>query len=116
VAEDDDFLMLCRYVEANAVRAGLVQRAEQWRWCELWWRAHYSNDLVFSPWPVERPRKWRTLVNAGLSEEELRAVRECVGRGHPLGTAQWVLATAARLRLGCTLRRPGRPRKTIDSQ
>ena len=116
VAEDDDFLMLCRYVEANAVRGKLVERAEQWRWCGLWRCAHYSNDLVFSPWPVERPRNWRTLVNAGLSEEELRVVRECVGRGRPLGTVQLVLATTARLRLGFTLRGPGRPRKTIDNQ
>ena len=55
VAEDDDFLMLCRYVEANTVRGKLVERAEQWRWCGLWRRAHYSNDPVLSPWPVERP-------------------------------------------------------------
>ncbi len=65
---------------------------------------------------MERPRNWITLVNAGLSEEELRVVRECVGRGRPLGTAQWVLATAARLRLGFTLPGPGRPRKTINDQ
>ena len=39
VAEDDYFLALCRYVEANALRAGLVERAEQWRWSGLWRRA-----------------------------------------------------------------------------
>jgi hypothetical protein len=115
VAEDDYFLTLCRYVEANAVRAKLVERAQQWRWCGLWRRVHRSNDLVLSPWPVERPGNWRTLVNAGLSEEELRVVRECVARGRPLGAAHWVLATAARLRLGFTLRGPGRPRKTINN-
>ena len=38
VAEDDYFLALCRYVEANALRAGLVERAEEWRWCGLWRR------------------------------------------------------------------------------
>ena len=75
VAEDDYFLTLCRYVEANAVRGKLVERAEQWRWCGLWRRAHRSNDLVLSPWPMDRPRNWRTLVNAGLSEEELPVVR-----------------------------------------
>src|SRR5271157_5707 len=35
VAEDDDSLMLCRYVEANAVRGKLVEGAQQWRWCGL---------------------------------------------------------------------------------
>jgi len=58
---------------------------------------------------VERPGNWINLVNAGLSEEELRVVRDCVGRGRPLGAAHWVLATAAKLSLGFTLRGPGRP-------
>ena len=115
VAEDDDFLMLCRYVEANAVRGKLVERAEQWRWCGLWQRPLQQRPGLQ---PVARgaPRNWRTLVNAGLSEEELRVVRECVGRGRVLGTVQLVLTTTARLRLGFTLRGPGRPRKTIDNQ
>src|SRR5208337_5531245 len=51
VAEDDYFLTLWRYVQANPMRAKLVERAEQWRWCELWRRAHRSNDLVLSPGP-----------------------------------------------------------------
>jgi len=29
------FLRLCRYVERNALRAGLVQRAEDWPWSSL---------------------------------------------------------------------------------
>src|SRR3989304_1014987 len=36
--EDAHFLTVCRYVEANAVRAGLVDRAENWRWSGLWLR------------------------------------------------------------------------------
>ena len=40
VAEDDYFLTLCRYVEANPVRAKLVERAEQWPWSGLWCREH----------------------------------------------------------------------------
>jgi putative transposase len=116
VAEDDYFLTLCRYVEANALRAKLVERAEQWRWSGLWRRRRGSKDLLLSPWPVERPRNWTTLVNAGLSSEELRGVRDCVGRGRPLGPGQWVQATAARLGLEFTLRDPGRPRRIPNNQ
>ena len=43
---------------------------------------------------MQCPGNWKTLVNAGLSEEELRVVRDCVGRGRPLGAVHWVLATA----------------------
>ena len=32
VQHDAHFLTVCRYVEANALRAGLVPRAEAWRW------------------------------------------------------------------------------------
>ena len=32
VAGDDHYLQLCRYVERNALRARLVNRAEDWRW------------------------------------------------------------------------------------
>jgi REP element-mobilizing transposase RayT len=32
IQDDDHFLLVCRYVERNALRAGLVSRAEDWRW------------------------------------------------------------------------------------
>jgi len=32
VQDDDHFHVLCRYVERNAQRAELVERAEDWRW------------------------------------------------------------------------------------
>src|SRR3989304_5491880 len=38
VQTDEHFLMLCRYVERNPLRANLVERAEQWPWSSLWAR------------------------------------------------------------------------------
>ena len=35
VQQDDYFLTLCRYVEANPLRARLVERAERWPWSSL---------------------------------------------------------------------------------
>lgn len=114
VAEDDYFLTLCRYVEANPLRAEMVGRAEDWQWSGLWRRIHdqHGEDLpVLSPWPVERPRNWTARVNGELAKEQLQALRECVDRGRPYGGEQWVAATAKRLGLEFTLRGPGRPRK-----
>ena len=76
VEEDDYFLTLCRYVEANALRAGMVDRAEDWQYSGLWRRIHGKDgeDLPpLSPWPVERPRNWTARVNAGLADEQPRA-------------------------------------------
>ena len=111
VAEDDYFLTLCRYVEANALRAGLAERAEQWRWSGLWQRAEEAADVPLSAWPVERPRDWLARVNRALKEEQLDGIRTCVQRGRPLGPRQWVERTVARLRLEFTFARAGRPRK-----
>jgi putative transposase len=111
VAEDDYFLALCRYVEANPVRAGLVERAEQWQWSGLWRRAHGCGDLPLSLWPLERPRNWVALVNREFSEDQLAGIRTCVQRGRPLGPETWVQRTAARLGLDFTLRGPGRPKR-----
>jgi putative transposase len=115
VAEDEYFLTLCRYVEANALRAGLVKRAEQWQWSGLWRRLHRAGGLQLSPWPVARRRGWVEWVNAAMPEEQLDALRECAQRGRPFGPAAWVEATAARLGLGFTLRGPGRPRKITQN-
>ena len=38
VETDEYFLAVCRYVERNALRAGLTRRAEDWRWGSLWRR------------------------------------------------------------------------------
>ena len=35
VQSDEHFLTVCRYVERNALRANLVERAEDWRWGSL---------------------------------------------------------------------------------
>ena len=66
VAEDQHFLRVCRYVEANPARAGLVERAENWRWSSLWRRLHHGeidSGFLSSSWPVPRPRQWVDLVN-----------------------------------------------------
>jgi putative transposase len=113
VAEDDYFLALCRYVEANALRAELVARAESWRWGGLWRRANGTSEtgeLRLSEWPVERSRNWVAWVNRDLNDEQMETIRTCVARDRPLGSQHWVRRTAARLGLEFTLRGPGRPR------
>jgi putative transposase len=36
VQTDEHFLAVARYVERNALRAGLVGPAEYWQWSSLW--------------------------------------------------------------------------------
>lgn len=113
VAADEHFLAVCRYVERNALRAGLVERAEAWRYCSLWRREHGDSPLsaCLAEWPVPRPRTWRELVNRPETVAELEALRRSVERGQPFGDRSWVTRCAGRLGLESTLRPRGRPKK-----
>jgi putative transposase len=108
---DDHFLTVCRYVERNALRAGLVARAEQWRWSSLWPCAQGTNSAPawLAPWPVERRWNWLEWVNEPQTEAELEALRCSVQRGRPYGSSSWVRRAVEKLGLNATLRPRGRP-------
>jgi putative transposase len=113
VQEDEHFLTVCRYVERNALRANLVQRAEEWRWSSAW-RLH--NGRTDEPprigmWPVTRPGDWATYVNQPGPAAEIEALRVSVQRGTPYGQSRWRSNTAGELKLESTMRPRGRPVK-----
>jgi putative transposase len=113
VEADDHYLTLSRYVERNGLRAGLVERAEQWRWCSLAQRRGIGSldGPVLSDGPVAWPQNWVALVNQPHTDSELLALRRSVQRGQPFGAEPWTKRTAARLGLESTLRARGRPKK-----
>ena len=112
IQDDSHFLTVCRYVERNALRAELVQRAEQWRWGSLWrWMQQPEPDpRLLTPWPVPRLSNWVRRVNEPLTEGELKAVRRSLRRGSPLGGRDWVALIVQRLHLEATVRPQGRPK------
>jgi putative transposase len=115
IEQDGHFLTVCRYVERNALRAKLVERAEDWRWCGLGRRRRKDVDsswlMARGDWPVVPPRNWRAVVNRAETEAELQVLRQSVNRGRPFGEAVWQRRTAARLKLESSLRDPWRPKK-----
>ena len=112
VQSDEHFLTVCRYVEANALRGKLIDRAERWRWGSLWASSRgKSADLRPDDWPVPRPSDWTSIVNAAIAKDELELLRTSLKRGRPFGSDMWVRRTAERLGLGFTLRGRGRPKK-----
>ena len=58
------FLNVCRYVEANARRAQLCQRAELWPWSSLACSGPAPEINLLSGWPVAKPADWLDHVNA----------------------------------------------------
>jgi putative transposase len=114
VDEDEYLLTLLRYVEANALRARLVERAQDWPWSSLHQRLRGKNVPPLIDWPVDRPANWTRLVNEALEEPKLKQVRQSIERGRPLGSAAWSRRVAAKLGLKQTLREIGRPRKPME--
>jgi putative transposase len=114
VAEDDHYFTVCRYVERNALRAGMVERAEAWRWGSLARRRGAAEGPPLSEGPLAWPANWLRLVNQPQTEADLAALRRSVQRGQPFGSEGWVRATAAKLQLESTLTARGRPKKDAE--
>ena len=111
IETDEHFYRVVRYVERNGLRAGLVERAEHWRWGSLWRRDHNLRAPLLADWPLAEPPDWRELVNQPQTDAELEAIRRCVRRGSPYGSTTWAEKTAEQLGLEATLRPRGRPHK-----
>ena len=110
IQSDGHLLSVCRYVERNPVRAGLVESADEWP-CSSIAAAPFREVPLLDALPVRRPADWLEYVNKAISHEEVEAVRQSIKRGAPFGHATWVRDIARRLGLESALRPRGRPRK-----
>jgi len=114
VQTDEHFLAVARYVERNALWAGLVDRAEHWQWSSLWCflREDGRPSGNLSQWPMERPKDWADFVNASERESELADLRTSAQRGRPYGSEDWMIKIAKQLGLDSTMNPRGRPKRS----
>ena len=116
VQDDAHFLTVARYIERNALRAGLAKAAQEWRWSSLWRRVGRGGDanrvpLPLAVWPVEQSLDWPTWVNRPQTQSELDEIRLSVTKGKPFGEIRWQQSMIRKLGLESSLRPAGRPRK-----
>jgi putative transposase len=116
IAEDDHYFTACRYVERNALRAGLVERAEAWLWGSLARRDGVAEGPTLSAGPLPLPMNWLGHVNQPETEAELLALRRSIQRGQPFGAESWTRLTAVKMNLESTLTPRGRPKKQPKSE
>lgn len=112
IKDDGHLLTVMRYVERNALRAGLADRAESWPWGSLARRADAVAAHFLAETPMPLPTDWINRVNEPQTPDELESLRECVNRQRPFGDDQWVAVTATSLPAKVARRR-GRPRKPL---
>ena len=111
IQQDDHLLTVLRYVERNALRAGLAARAEGWAWSSARWWGRRRRPAFLHAGPVDRGPRWTAQVNRAMTPAEEEALRNSVNRGTPWGSPRWQKLAATRLGLESTMRPRGRPRK-----
>jgi len=113
---------VCRvmaYVENNPVRAGMVERAEDFAWSSAgahvgrvgggamldmeWWQRRWSAE------------GWRgVLLERAESEQELCAIRQATYTGRPLGSKQFIAGLEKKLGRILEVRAAGRTKRNAD--
>jgi putative transposase len=103
------------YVENNPVRAGMVERAEDFEWSSA--RAHLGfvgpGPMLDREWWEARwpgPGWRRCLAEPAARAEDLRAIREATYTGRPLGSREFVAGLEQQLGRRLAARAGGRPK------
>jgi putative transposase len=106
-------IRVCRYVERNALRKGLVSASENWDWSSLYAVRHNCDLIPLAKWPILKPENWLEIVNSDETPQEFDDLRSCIQRNQPIGDPDWQEAVAPFI--GQTMRRRGRMKKRVPT-
>ncbi len=80
-----------RYVALNPVRAGLVKRAQDWRWSSARAQLRLGDDgLTDATATLERIPDFAALLEAAEDEEAILRLRRAESIGRPIGSAEFL--------------------------
>jgi len=115
VDSDAYFLMACRYIELNPVRAAIVARAEDYPWSSVhehlghrhkpWFTLH-ATYLSLGDTKPKRTSAYRRLLMEGISVEQVERIRRY--------SDQFQRMVERALNRPVTVRPQGRPRQSKD--
>jgi putative transposase len=121
IAQSDRYVLACyRYIELNPVRAGMVERAGDYRWSSHRSNAGGARDTWLAPHPdylalgtdeEARRAAYLALVDSGLDPAQMAEIRSATNSGGALGDAAFRSLAARALGRRLTPGRAGRPPK-----
>lgn len=108
-----------RYVERNPVRAGMVRKAEIYRWSSAAAHCGTAQDALLdlgSVWSKQFSaiENWSAWLAEGDEAEELQILRRNVEKGLPCGSESFVHALGNQVGRMLMHRPQGRPRKNVE--
>lgn len=121
LVDTDRYCLACyRYIELNPVRAGMVNRPDEYRWSSYHCNALGKPDILISPhdcWLLlgeddqDRTASYRALFGDALEQSDIEHIRHCINTGLPTGNDRFRrdIENALSIRLGQGKR--GRPSK-----
>jgi len=105
------------YIERNPLRAGLVERAEDFQWSSATTHVRNRDDgwMDMSAWRLEySASRWREVLELGVDDEALRErLREATRAGRPFGPGNFVEQIERSSNRILQARPPGRPKKMV---
>ncbi len=123
LVDSGEYLFTCyRYIELNPVRAGLVSSADQYPWSSFGTNALGVPSTFLQPHPEylrlgrsegERREAYLAIVQAGLSDTELAAIRASINSNRAFGSPEFIVTAARALGKGVRVTPRGRPRRGV---
>jgi putative transposase len=107
VTDESHMWNAIRYVERNPVRAGMVERAEDYLWSSAAAHCGLRDDILLDPDfpPPGAIENWSEWLRVDHTEEERREIRHHTFKGSPWGSPEFLL------QLESLTGRPTRPGK-----
>lgn len=115
---DNEYLWRAlRYVERNPVRAGMVERAEDYPWSSAVAHCGLRKDPLLDPAfpPQGAIPDWADWLASPEDEEHVQLIRARTNTNRPCGSASFVRRAEALLGRALEPKAPGRKRKSISA-
>ncbi len=113
VIEEDAYLwVVSRYIERNPVRAGMIEKAEDYKYSSA--AAHLlgrdDNILKEAIFEENERSQYIKFMNDSAGDGQTDEIRSKTKLGHPLGSADFIDQIAKKVGRDLTFRPKGRPR------
>ncbi len=128
VVDSERYLLtLMRYIELNPVRAGMVAHPRDYPWSShafnaqgeagpnADWLTPHREYLRLARSAAERQAAYRLLFRAAVSNDDLKAIRDCTHKGWALGSERFREEIERLAQRRAVSKGVGRPRKERDA-
>lgn len=123
VIDSEKYFLTCsRYIELNPLRAGMVERPDQYVWSSYVHHAGIKSDPYITDHPLywalgntpfQREAAYRELMEQALPQEEMLLLKDAIHKGWALGSEHFKLVLEKQIKRRVQPARKGRPRKLL---